>query len=122
MKKSIRWRALREPLAHSHKGVQPTARRLNPAVQPRQRNRAYLQQLSGGRVARLESFIMSKNKALKVSNDTKSVELKLKLAKPYLEEFYGLKNEEDAILWLNSVPSGIIKILLVLIALNRVQN
>ena len=56
LKKSIRWRALREPLAHSHKGVQPTARRLNPAVRPRQWNWAFPQQLSGGRVARLESL------------------------------------------------------------------
>lgn len=47
------------------------------------------------------------------------VELKIKIAKPYYEELCYVKNEDEAVLWAQSIPNGIERTLLFLIALNR---
>ena len=48
--------------------------------------------------------------------------IKIQLAKTYLEELKDLKNDREAKEWLASVPDGLERVLLFLLALDRVKN
>lgn len=48
--------------------------------------------------------------------------LKIKLAQTYLDELKGLKNEEEIKEWFSSIPEGLERILLFLLALDRVKD
>lgn len=48
--------------------------------------------------------------------------IKIQLAKTYLEELKNLKNDREAKEWLASVPDGLERVLLFLLALDRVKN
>lgn len=48
--------------------------------------------------------------------------LKVKLAQTYLDELKGLKNEEEIKEWFSSIPEGLERILLFLLALDRVKD
>lgn len=54
--------------------------------------------------------------------ELKDVELKIKIAKPYLHELRKVLDEESALLWAKSVPVGIERELLLLIALNSLES
>lgn len=63
----------------------------------------------------------SRNLAAKKAEELnkRGVELKLKIAETYLDELRSVSNGESALLWVKSIPSGIERELLLLIALNR---
>ena len=65
---------------------------------------------------------MSKNNTPSVSSETKSVELKLKLAKPYLEAFAEIKSRKDAMFWVESVPENLKTVILSLLAISKSEN
>lgn len=48
--------------------------------------------------------------------------LKVKLAQTYLDELKGLKNEEEIKEWFSSIPEGLERILLLLLALDRFED
>lgn len=48
--------------------------------------------------------------------------LKIKLAQTYLDELKGLKNEEEIKEWFSSIPEGLERILLLLLALDRFED
>ena len=54
--------------------------------------------------------------------ELKDVELKIKIAKPYLHELRKVLDEESALLWAKSIPVGIERELLLLIALNSLES
>ena len=48
--------------------------------------------------------------------------LKIKLAQTYLDEHKGLKNEEELLQWTRGIPSEILRILVLFIALNEFKS
>ena len=62
-----------------------------------------------------------KQVALKKVN-AKAEELKIKLANSYLIEFANLKNDLEALNWVKSIPTGLERTLLLLLALNSLKN
>ena len=62
-----------------------------------------------------------KQVALKKVN-AKAEGLKIKLANSYLIEFANLKNDLEALNWVKSIPTGLERTLLLLLALNSLKN
>ncbi len=48
--------------------------------------------------------------------------LKIKLAQTYLDELKALKNEEELLQWTRGIPSEILRILVLFIALNEFKS
>lgn len=58
----------------------------------------------------------------KPSEVEKNAELKVNLAKPYLREFHCIKTDKEANEWVKSIPEGLERTLLLLLALNCVKD
>ena len=65
---------------------------------------------------------MSKKQVALKKVNAKAEELKIKLANSYLIEFANLKNDLEALNWVKSIPTGLERTLLLLLALNSLKN
>lgn len=54
--------------------------------------------------------------------DSDNAKLKINLSKSYLDEFYSVQSEKDALTWVKSIPDGLERTLLLFLALNRVKD
>ena len=60
---------------------------------------------------------------MNIQNDlNETLELKIKLAEAYIEEFRLIKNKKDAQIWCKSVPENLKDIVLCLLSLAKVKH